>query len=77
MPVSGVLLQCAPEQLDAVGAAVSLRTAAELRGRKENALIVVTDTDSLDADRAEVEALSSLDGVLAAHVVFSSIEDLP
>lgn len=76
MPISGVLLQCDPARLDAVGTAVAARSASEVRDRRENALIVVTDTATLDADRAEVEALTALDGVLAAHVVFSNIEDL-
>ncbi len=76
MPVSGVLLQCDPARLDAVGTAVAARSASEIRDRHQSALVVVTDTVTLDADRAEVEALTALDGVLAAHVVFSSIEDL-
>ena len=53
------------------------RPASEIRQRIDNAFVVVTDTRSLDADRAEVDALSRLDGVLSAHVVFSNIEDLP
>jgi len=55
---------------------VVARTRCEIRERRENALVVVTDTATLDADRAEVEALSTIEGVLAAHVVFSNIEDL-
>lgn len=76
MPISGVLLQCDPERLEAVGASVGSRAASEVRDRRNNALVVVTDTRTLDEDRAEVAALTALDGVLAAHVVFSNIEDL-
>ena len=75
MPISGVLLQCDPERLEAVRDTIGLRPAAEVRERLENALVVVTDTGNLDHDRAEVDALSGLEGVLAAHVVFSNIED--
>jgi nitrate reductase NapAB chaperone NapD len=39
-------------------------------------LIVVTDTESMRADRREVEALEAIEGVVAAHVVFSNVEDL-
>lgn len=77
MPISGVLLQCDPERLELAAAAVEARPAAELRERRDNALVVVTDTATLDEDRAEVDALTKLEGVLAAHVVFSNIEDLP
>lgn len=70
-------MQCDVHLLDAVRASVSARRGAELREQLDNAFIVVTDTSSLDEDRAEVEALSTLEGVLAAHVVFSNIEDLP
>lgn len=76
MPISGVLLQCDPERLTAAVQGVVARTRCEIRERRENALVVVTDTATLDADRAEVEALSAIEGVLAAHVVFSNIEDL-
>lgn len=77
MPISGLLLECSPEGVEAAAAAIAARAGCELRGRRANALIVVTDTPTLDEDRAEVEALSLLDGVLAARVVFSNIEDLP
>ena len=76
MPISGVLLQCDPKRLSTAVEEVVARSRCEIRERRENALVVVTDTPTLDADRAEVEALSALEGVLAAHVVFSNIEDL-
>ena len=76
MPVSGVLLSCDPARLDEVRRSVDGRPLSEIREVHESALIVVTDTQTLRDDRAEVEALSALDGVIATHVVFSNIEDL-
>lgn len=76
MPISGVLLSCEPGRLDEVRAAVAGRALSEPRELRGDALVVVTDTSTLDEDRAEVEALTHLDGVVAAHVVFSNVEDL-
>jgi nitrate reductase NapAB chaperone NapD len=76
MPISGVLLNCQPEHIDDVRRSVETRSQSEIREVHDGALIVVTDTTTLKEDRAEVEALSTLDGVIAAHVVFSNIEDI-
>ena len=61
---------------DEVRSAVAKRTRSQPHETRGDAVVVVTDTLTLDDDRAEVEALSRLDGVVAAHVVFSNIEDL-
>ena len=71
-----MLLSCERGRLDAVRAAVESRESSEPRELRGNALVVVTDTATLDEDRAEVEALTRLEGVVAAHVVFSNIADL-
>ena len=76
MPISGVVLTCHPEQAETVAAAVAARACAEVRAVEDGHLVVVTDTDSLQADRDEVQALESLPGVAAAHVVFCNVEDL-
>ena len=76
MPISGVLLNCRPEHIDDVRRSVETRLLSEIRDVHDGVLIVVTDTTTLKEDRAEVEALSALDGVIAAHVVFSNIEDI-
>jgi nitrate reductase NapAB chaperone NapD len=76
MPISGVVLTCHPQQLDAVVREVSSRPGAEVRAVEDGHLVVVTDTDSLRADHDEVQALESLPGVAAAHVVFCNVEDL-
>jgi hypothetical protein len=39
-------------------------------------LVVVTDTDSVDQDRADVDWLNELAGVTSACVTFSSVEDV-
>ena len=76
MPISGVLLTCRPERVDEVRRSVVARPSSEVREARDAALVVVTDTTTVRQDRAEVEALSTLDGVIAAHVVFSNIEDV-
>jgi len=76
VPISGVLLTCRPELLAGVSKSVHARPWSEVREARGNTLIVVTDTKSLQDDRREVEALEAMEGVVAAHVVFSNVEDL-
>lgn len=76
MPISGVLLTCEPERLAEVSESVKGRARSEIREVRGSTLIVVTDTESMRADRREVEALEAIEGVVAAHVVFSNVEDL-
>ena len=76
MPISRLLLTCEPGRLDEVRRQVVARPHSEARESGGNALIVVTETATLDEDRAEVEALGKVGGVVAVHVVFTNIEDL-
>jgi nitrate reductase NapAB chaperone NapD len=76
MPISGILLNCLPAHLRDVQQSIAARSLSEVREVRDGALIVVTDTTTLKEDRAEVEALGALDGVVATHVVFSNIEDI-
>lgn len=76
MPISGVLLTCEPELVAEVRDVVNGRARAEVREVRDNTLIVVTDTETMREDRREVEALDAIEGVIAAHVVFSNVEDL-
>ena len=75
MPISGVVLNCAPDRVDAVRVAVEARPCSEVRERLDSVLVVVTDTATLADDRAEVDALMGIDGVVTSNVVFSNIED--
>ena len=76
MPISGVLLTCDPERLAEVSESVKGRSQSEVREVRGGTLIVVTDTETMRDDRREVEALEAIEGVVAAHVVFSNVEDL-
>lgn len=76
MPISGVLLTCEPERVAEVSQVVSERAQSEVREVRDSTLIVVTDTKTMRDDRREVEALEAIDGVIAAHVVYSNVEDL-
>ncbi len=76
MPISGVLLTCDPERLAKVTEFIKGRSQSEVREVRGGTLIVVTDTETMRDDRQEVEALEAIEGVVAAHVVFSNVEDL-
>ena len=76
MPISGVLLTCEPERLAEVNRSVNERKQSEVREVLDTTLVVVTDTETMRDDRREVESLEAIDGVIAAHVVFSNVEDL-
>lgn len=76
MPVSGVLLTCREDAVEAVRQAVFARPLLEVRDGAGPMLVVVTDTKSLDDDRAEVDWLATLPGVLSTFVTFSNVEDL-
>ena len=76
MPVSGVLLTCRENAVEAVRKAVFARPRLEVRDGAGPMLVVVTDTVSMDDDRAEVDWLATLPGVLSTFVAFSNVEDL-
>ena len=76
MPISGVLLSCKREQVHQIEEQIHLRTHSEVRSIEGGTMVVVTDTESIEQDRREVEALSALPGVLLGHVVFSNVEDI-
>ena len=76
MPVSGVLLTCGENAVAAVRQAVFARPRLEVRDGAGPMLVVVTDTATLDDDRAEVNWLATLPGVLSTFVAFSNVEDL-
>jgi nitrate reductase NapAB chaperone NapD len=76
MPISGLLLTCEPERVAEVSESVNGRARSEVREVRDSTLVVVTDTETMRDDRREVESLEAIDGVIAAHVVFSNVEDL-
>lgn len=76
MPISSVILSCRPDAVDAVRALVDARERSEVREQRKNDLVVVTDTVTLEGDRAEMEAISSLPGVVSYCIVFSNVEDV-
>ena len=76
MPVSGVLLTRRENAVEAVRQAVVARPRHEVRDGAGPMLVIITDTESLDDDRAEVDWLATLPGVLSTFVAFSNVEDL-
>ena len=67
---------CEQEAVEAVREQIASHPRLELRDESEAGLIVVTDTESVEQDRQDVDWLSSLEGVLNAYVTFSSMEDI-
>jgi len=76
VPISSVILSCRPEAVDAVRTMVDARERSEVREQRNNDLVVVTDTVTLEGDRAEMEAISVLPGVVSYCIVFSNVEDV-
>ena len=76
MPVTGVIVTCAEEDALEVGRRIGRHPRLEVREHTGGGLIVVTDTVSIEQDRADVEWIVGLDGVLATHVTFTNIEDV-
>jgi nitrate reductase NapAB chaperone NapD len=76
MPISAVLLSCRREKIPSIEEAIRRRPCSDVRSSYGGTLVVVTDTESLEEDRNEVEALANLPGVLMGHVVFSNVEDM-
>ncbi len=67
---------CEPEAVEAVRQQIAAHPRLELRDETEAGLIVVTDTDSVEQDRQDVDWLGAVEGVTNAYVTFSSMEDV-
>lgn len=76
MPISGVIVTCEDGATEAVRRAIEARPRVELCESRETALVVVTDTATLEEDREELRWLEGLPGVLSAFVTFTNVEDL-
>ena len=68
-------MTCKPDCVEEVRREIARRRHSEVRQSRADSLVIVTDTHSLGEDRREVEELERLPGVIAAHVVFSNMED--
>ncbi len=76
MPISGVIVTYKDGATDAVRRAIEARPGVELRESRGTALVVVTDTATLEEDREQVRWLDGLPGVLSVFVAFTNVEDL-
>lgn len=68
-------MACESGRIEELHRRISAREQSEVRQELSEGLVVVTDTRSSASDRQEVEQLRTLPGVVAAHVVFSNVED--
>lgn len=75
MPITSLVLECRPSQLEALVAQIERFPCASVAHRHQHALVVVTDTLTQLEDRALVNALAGLEGVLVATPVFTAAED--
>lgn len=76
MPVSGVWINCEPGEAERIRALINARTELEVRQAAGGDLVVVTDTRTLEEDRAQVRWLETIEGVRSVLVAFSNVEDL-
>jgi nitrate reductase NapAB chaperone NapD len=76
MPISGVIVVCEEASREAVRHQVDAHPRLDVSESTGPALIAITDTESVEQDRADVEWLGTLEGVLSTHVAFTNIEDV-
>ncbi len=76
MPISGILLSCKREKIHIIEDAIRSRPHSNVCSVNGGAVAVVTDTESLEEDRQELDALGALPGVLLNNIVFTNLEDV-
>lgn len=76
MPISGVLVTCKENCLEDVHQAIGDHPRLEIGDQSGCMLVVVTDTETLADDRAEIDWLASLPGVSSVLVAYTNLEDL-
>ena len=75
MPISSLLLDVASGEESAVVELLQALESLEVHQVRQGQIIVVTDTRSLEEDRALTAQVDALPGVVTASVVFSNMED--
>lgn len=76
MPISGVLVTCKVDAVNDVRLAIAARPQLEVRDEAGRMLVVITDTATLEEDKAELNWLSALPGVVSALITYTNSEDL-
>jgi nitrate reductase NapAB chaperone NapD len=76
MPVSGVIVICEESTVEEVHNRIDSHPRLEVREAGGVSLIVVTDTATVKEDRADVDWISKLPGVLSTYVAFTNTEDV-
>lgn len=76
MPVSGVIVTCESGSRERVQDRIDSHPRLEVRDAEGENLIVVTDTASVKQDRAAVEWIGKVPGVVSAYVAFTNMEDV-
>ena len=73
--ISSLLVQCRPERLGAVSAAIEAYPEAEVHGRDPRGKLIVTiETECEAALTARLDAIGRLAGVLTASLVYHQVE---
>jgi len=76
MPVSSLLVEFAPDREEDVLSSLKELPGVQTENRGTGIIVVVTDTDTAEEDRALCERIRNLEGVSGANVVFSNMEDI-
>lgn len=76
MPVSGIVVTCAPDRVDEVAGALSAFDCIEVHGILATGKVVaVIEADSVDAEVSLVSLLHDVDGVTSVQMAYHNFED--
>ena len=75
MPISSLVLEVAEGDESQVAERLASLPKIDLCAAGCGKLIVTTDTEDVDEDRALTARLATIDGVLSANVVYFNMED--
>jgi len=77
MPVSGIVIRCAPERSDDLARSLRLSGSVEVsQVLDDGTLIAVIETSTVDEEVASVKRLMDTEGVLDVMVAYHNFEDL-
>jgi periplasmic nitrate reductase NapD len=77
MPISGVVVICAPGQSGSVAGEISSLAGVEVHGvLPDGQIVAVIEADSVDAEVALVSSMHDIEGVAAVQLAYHNFEDL-
>ena len=76
MPVSSLIVEVVEERVAEVVAAINLLDDARVSQTEGSQVIVLTETNDLDADQALWDQLAAMPGVVTVSLIYHNFEDL-